>query len=607
VALKELAILLSARGAAKTAADVTRVSKSVSTLDRAAGRGGVGLRKLGAGFAALGLGALALRTVKSGIDSLVEREGVVATTAAAIKSTGQAAKFSAPEIRAWSEAIETATGAAVDDKAIQAGANNLLRFGTISHNIFQRALADATDLGAGMKTGPEAASKLLGKALSDPAKAMTALRKAGIVLTKAEEDRVKQLVKGNKVQEAQVVLLAAVEKRYKGAAAASVGPYQRSLNILKDVAEDAKMALAEGLLPVITKVADKLSKKLADPKVLDEIRGFGKDLAAGFDKALGFAEKIPWSTIGDSMKIAGQGAKAAFGIFTSMPPWVQTAVLTGWGLNKLSGGAVTGFIGELGKGLIKGVLGMNAGVVNIKAGVVNGGGKAGVVNGGGSSKIVQAVSVLSIAADALAVFEVWKDQNQQSTDKAIEIQQTQLEWLKTQPKREDLVTGLNGIKQGIHDIESNPLNMLVQGDALNKLRAMQADQEAALAKLDAINTSIKSLPSSFGSAKDQGRGTGPDGRPTNSYVDKGGGKGGGRAAGGPVWPGGSYTVGENGPERLTMGRGGGYVTPLGGRGGGRPPQVIIPVHVTVTHSARDSHRANKRYRRVGNGSVVTVG
>jgi hypothetical protein len=43
-----------------------------------------------------------------------------------------------------------------------------------------------------------------------------------------------------------------------------------------------------------------------------------------------------------------------------------------WISNKLSGGALGDIVGELGKGLIKGVLGMTAGVVNITAGVVKG-------------------------------------------------------------------------------------------------------------------------------------------------------------------------------------------------------------------------------------------
>lgn len=55
--------------------------------------------------------------------------------------------------------------------------------------------------------------------------------------------------------------------------------------------------------------------------------------------------------------------------------------------------------------------------------------------------------------------------------------------------------------------------------------------------------------------------------------------GGGRAGGGPVLPGMSYMVGENGPERLLMGSHGGMVIPNGGggasSGGGKGVQVNI--------------------------------
>ena len=75
----------------------------------------------------------------------------------------------------------------------------------------------------------------------------------------------------------------------------------------------------------------------------------------------------------------------AMDAFLSAPPWLQTAILTGWGLNKLTGGALGSLVGALGSGLIKGVLGMNAGVVHIKAATVVGpaGGMPGVSGAGG--------------------------------------------------------------------------------------------------------------------------------------------------------------------------------------------------------------------------------
>jgi hypothetical protein len=68
--------------------------------------------------------------------------------------------------------------------------------------------------------------------------------------------------------------------------------------------------------------------------------------------------------------------------------------------------------------------------------------------------------------------------------------------------------------------------------------------------------------------------------------------GGARAAGGPVWPGGSFTVGERGAERLDIGPGGfGMVTPLGGGGGGTT--IIINAQGSEAGVERKIFRAVK--------------
>jgi len=55
-----------------------------------------------------------------------------------------------------------------------------------------------------------------------------------------------------------------------------------------------------------------------------------------------------------------------------------------------------------------------------------------------------------------------------------------------------------------------------------------------------------------------------------------------RQHGGPVWPGGTFTVGEAGPERLTIGPGGtGWVTPLGGGTPDREGADRSPVSLTI--------------------------
>ncbi len=278
-------------------------------------------------------------------------------------------------------------------RRVQAAAT-LLRFGKVTPKNLQKSLVVMTDLAA--KTGDmESASNLLAKALADPAKAAGKLAKAGVVLTKAQQDTIKEMVKQNDLAGAQAFILDELAKTTGGAAAASQGKYARSIAVLNDVVEDAQKALAVGFLPVIEKVADKLSTAVADPKFLKGLEDFGKELAGGLDDIIDIAVKLPWATIGDSLKLAGTGAKAVLNAFTSLPPWVQTAVLTGWGLNKLTGGALSGIVGTLASGLVKGILGINAGVVNITAATVNG-------PGGGLPGAAKGVGGLGLAAAGAA-------------------------------------------------------------------------------------------------------------------------------------------------------------------------------------------------------------
>jgi hypothetical protein len=399
----------------KFSAGIKTAAKSLDGFETRMGRvGGIASRGVSAAatnIAKLGVvvGAGLGAAIKTGLDDLATLENATTSVDGAIAQLGLTGQLTSQQVAVWANDIERDIGAAFDDKAIVSAATTLLRFGRVTPNNLQHTLEVMTDLA--VKTGSvDSAATLLAKALADPTKAAGKLARMGIVLTKAEQKQVKALVKAGKAGEAQALVLDIIAKSTEGAAKASQGPYQRALSILADVSEDAKKALAEGFLPVIERVAKVLSEKLGDPVVIEQIRGIGRGLAGAFDKMLTAAEKIPWGSIGDAMRLAGQGAKAALDLFTGLPPWVQTAVLTGWGLNKLTGGALGGITAELGKGLIKGVLGMNAGVVNIKAGVVTGaGGVPGVpaaAAGAGTLGLGAALGIATVSAGAAAVIGV---------------------------------------------------------------------------------------------------------------------------------------------------------------------------------------------------------
>lgn len=364
-----------------------------------------------------------------------------------------------------------------------------------------------------------------------------------------------------------------------------------------------------------------------------------------FQDALGFAKQV-----GAAVMTIGGAFKSAW---EAIPPQFRQLLLEGFVANKAikmvfgidpikiaEGGIGSALKGALG-GLFQRGASPAAPVYTKEVGVA---GVPGAPGGGGiGSKLATAVSIVSIAADALAVFTTWQNVNAQSSAAAQAAADNETAWLKKQPSKADLERGLAAVKTGIDQITSNPLNVLVQGDALDKLRQMQSDIQQQLNAMNAntqtgkqIISAVDGIGPKISNAFNSGGiigavlsliphidavarynpaapGNDPSkathqhgGKPApGGYVDKGPGRGGGRASGGPVWPGMSYDVGERGRERLTMyPGGGGYVTPMGGQA---TSIVVRPqVHVAVTHSARDTWKAGRRYTRVGNGSSVSI-
>lgn len=337
-----------------------------------------------------------------GLDSLATLESAVSSVDGAIAQVGLTGKLTGKQVADWANQIESDVGAAFDDKAITQAATTLLRFGNVTADNLRPALVVMTDLAT--KTGDiDSAASLLAKALADPEKAAGKLARAGVVLTKEQQDQIQAMVESGDTAKAQAFLLDQLATATKGAAAASQGPFRRAQAVLRDTTEDAQRALAIGFLPIIEKVSAKLSKGLADPAVLANIQSFGEKLAGGLDEALTIVEKIPWGAIASGLQAGAEWAGKLFDVFRNLPPEVQTTIVALAGINKLSGGTVSSLVGELGKGLIKGVLGMNAGVVNINAATVNGGAGGGGAAGGGSAGLLAGLAGVGSFAGLIAL------------------------------------------------------------------------------------------------------------------------------------------------------------------------------------------------------------
>jgi hypothetical protein len=299
----------------------------------------------------LAAGVAVAGAVGLGVRSLADLARTQEQTNAVIASTGGAAGQSAAEVRALSESLESLS--TVDDKVIQDGQNMLLTFTNIGEKTFPAATKAMLNLGVAMAGGNveqvdlKASAIQLGKALNNPIKGITSLSRVGVAFTKQQKDQIKALVEAGDVVGAQTVILKELEKEFGNAAeAAGKGP-EASWRRLQDVGEDLSQTIARGLLPVLVRAADWLSNKLADPAVVKTIDDIGQSLGRIGGEALDFIEKVDFKAIGDSLGVAVGFAKGIVNAFAGMPDWVKQAVITGWGLNKLTGGAVVD-LGKLG-------------------------------------------------------------------------------------------------------------------------------------------------------------------------------------------------------------------------------------------------------------------
>jgi hypothetical protein len=257
-------------------------------LERAFGRSAATADTFGkkvsraAGIAGLAIGGGLALAAKAGFDELAEGQKVAAQTQAALKSTGGAANVSAGHIEELAGRIQKLSGA--DDEAIQAGENLLLTFTNVQNrvgkgnDIFDQAVSVMADMSTALGQDATQSATQLGKALQDPARGLTALRKVGVTFTEAQEKQIKQMQKSGDVAGAQKVILAELTKEFGGSAKAAGETLPGKLAIARGQFENLTGQLMEGLIPAITVVAEELSSLVG---FLSEHEGLTKALVAG--------------------------------------------------------------------------------------------------------------------------------------------------------------------------------------------------------------------------------------------------------------------------------------------------------------------------------------
>jgi len=244
--------------------DARGLRRAFSEADRASTGFAKGIAKAGL-FAATGLAGLVAGVgVAAGksIQAAQESNKISKQTAAVIKSTGGAAKVTAKQISDLATAISMKTG--IDDEAVQASENMLLTFTNIknaagkNNDIFTQATKITQDMAVALGQDGTQSAMQLGKALQDPVKGVTALRRVGVAFTADQQKQIKTLVDSGHTMEAQKLILRELGKEFGGSAAAAATPLDKLKVIVGNVSE----AVGNLLLPIVNKAANWLGARL---------------------------------------------------------------------------------------------------------------------------------------------------------------------------------------------------------------------------------------------------------------------------------------------------------------------------------------------------------
>lgn len=238
-------------------ADASRFSREMGTAAQSADTFGSKLRRgigKAAPFAAAGLVAFGAAAV-AGLQGVMDDEKALSNFENSIRATGNAVNVNTKKFWAYAEAQQASTGVGADQ--IAQGAALLATFKNVrnevgkGNDVFMRASTAAQDLSAKGFGSLESANKMLGKALNDPVKGLSALSRAGVTFTAQQKEQIKTLAESGDMLGAQKIILGEVESQVGGAAKAygqtTAGQVQRAKLAFGELTE----TLAVALLPVV--------------------------------------------------------------------------------------------------------------------------------------------------------------------------------------------------------------------------------------------------------------------------------------------------------------------------------------------------------------------
>ena len=199
-------------------------------------------------------GAAVVGFAQDSFEAALDAEQAMTRIEQVIQSTGGAAGLTAEQAAELGLQFQTLAGGT--DDTVLAIEEMALRMGNITAEQMPAFIQTALDLAAATGTDAVSGARLLALAQEDPISALRRFRRMGILVTEAEEEQIKTMVKAGDTAGAFAVVMERVGTATGGAALANSQTIAGQFEILKNTLGEAGEAALTGLLPVLHELTE---------------------------------------------------------------------------------------------------------------------------------------------------------------------------------------------------------------------------------------------------------------------------------------------------------------------------------------------------------------
>jgi hypothetical protein len=259
------------------------------------------------------------KVIETGIDRAKDDAQINSQLAAGLTSTGGAAGTTVKGMDDLAESIARMSGQSAD--SIGKTESLLLTFTNIKNvgpdKIFDETTLAAANMAARFGGDATQSAVQLGKALNDPVKGMTALRRVGVSFTADQTAQVKALQASGDMMGAQKIILGELNTEFGNSAKAAGQTLPGAMARAKESFEEMSGKVVSALLPAITPIFSKMVDLFQS--MAPHIEKFADMLASGLEKIGPILAPIG-AAISQAFKAAEPALASFGGMFKQLEP-----------------------------------------------------------------------------------------------------------------------------------------------------------------------------------------------------------------------------------------------------------------------------------------------